>query len=415
VIPRDLGSIASERFRHYPIVTITGPRQSGKTTLCRMTFPALPYVSLEAPDHRQRATEDPRAFLADYPDGAILDEIQRAPQLPSYLQVLCDERGRNGQFVLTGSHNLTLLPQLSQSLAGRTSLLYLLPPARNELDRFGDAPPQLDQALFTGAYPRIFDQKMDAAPWLADYVTTYVERDVRQVLNISDLVAFRTFLALLAGRAGQLLNLQSLGADAGVDAKTAKAWIGALETSFLVFRLRPFFRNIRKRLVRTPKLFFVDTGILCHLLGIRSAAELRTHPSRGAVFENWVVSEVLKARFHRGLDDNLFFYRDRSGHEVDLLLLSAGRITAVEAKAGATLASDFVDGLRWFESLVAERSPADRVETVLVYGGDQRREMGGATVLPWHSIHDMDWAATPPTAPPRTRTPPSGAGPGASP
>jgi len=393
VVHRDLGEIAEERFGHYPIVTITGPRQSGKTTLCRMTFPDLPYVSLEAPDHRHRAVEDPRGFLADYPEGAILDEIQRAPELPSYLQVLCDEKRRNGQFVLTGSHNLTLLPRLSQSLAGRTSLLYLLPLAWNEIHRFDGPLPGLDRALLTGGYPRIFDQGVDAAPWLADYVTTYVERDVRQVLNISDLVAFRTFLGLLAGRAGQLLNLQSLGSDAGVDAKTAKAWIGALETSFLVFRLRPLFRNIRKRLVRTPKLFFVDTGLLCHLLGIRSGADLRTHPSRGAVFENWVVSEVLKARFHGGMDDNLFFYRDRSGHEVDLLLVSAGHITAVEAKAGATVASDFFHGLRWFESLAAERSREDRVTTVLVHGGEQACEMRGTTVLPWHAISSFDWCA----------------------
>jgi len=393
VIPRDLGSTAADRFRRYPIVTITGPRQSGKTTLCRMSFPELPYISLEAPDHRRRAMEDPRGFLAACGKGAVLDEIQRAPELPSYLQVLSDERRRNGQFVLTGSHNLTLLPGLSQSLAGRTSLLYLLPPARNELERFGNAPTQLDDALFAGAYPRIFDQRMDVAAWLADYVTTYVERDVRQVLNISDLVAFRTFLGLLAGRAGQLLNLQSLGSDAGIDAKTVKRWIGALETSFLVFRLRPFFRNIRKRLVRTPKLFFVDTGLLCHLLGIRSATDLRTHPSRGAIFENWVVTEVLKARFHRGLDENLFFYRDRSGHEVDLLLVSAGRVTAVEAKAGATIGSDFLDGLRWFESLAAERFPEDRLETILAYGGDQAHEMGGTAVLPWREIDSFDWTA----------------------
>ncbi|MHC4973818.1 MAG: ATP-binding protein [Planctomycetota bacterium] len=393
MITRDLGNPASERFRRYPIVTVTGPRQSGKTTLCRMTFPDLPYISLEAPDHRRRALEDPRAFLADCADGAILDEIQRAPELPSYLQVLCDERPRNGQFVLTGSHNFTLLPRVSQSLAGRTSLLYLLPPAWNELQRFANAPTQPDQALFAGAYPRIFDRQMDPAPWIADYITTYVERDVRQVLNISDLIVFRTFLGLLAGRAGQLLNLQSLGSDAGVDAKTVKAWIGVLETSFLVFRLRPFFRNIRKRLVRTPKLYFVDTGLLCHLLGIRSAADLRTHPSRGAIFENWVVSEALKARFHHGLDDNLFFYRDRSGHEVDLLLVSAGRITAVEAKAGATLGSDFLDGLRWFESLAAEQFPEDRVETVLVHGGEQTGEMRGTVLLPWRGIGRFDWAA----------------------
>ena len=393
MITRDLGDTASQRFRHYPVVTITGPRQSGKTTLSRMTFPDLPYVSLEAPDHRRRALEDPRSFLADYAAGAILDEIQRAPELPSYLQVLCDERHRNGQFVLTGSHNLTLLPRLSQSLAGRTALLYLLPPAWNELQRFGNAPTRLDDALFTGAYPRIFDQRMDAGSWLGDYVTTYVERDVRQVLNVFDLVAFRTFLGLLAGRTGQLLNLQSLGADAGVDAKTVRAWIGVLETSFLVFRLPPFFRNIRKRLVRTPKLFFVDTGLLCHLLGIRSAADLRTHPARGAVFENWVASEALKARFHRGLGENLFFYRDRSGHEVDLLLVSANRITAVEAKAGATLGSDFVDGLKWFESLAANRFPEDRVETLLVYGGEQPAEMRGTTILPWCAIDQFDWAA----------------------
>ena len=358
-----------------------------------MTFPDLPYVSLEAPDLRRRALEDPRAFLADYPDGAILDEIQRAPELPSYLQVICDEKRRNGQFVLTGSTNVTLLPGLPQSLAGRTSLLYLLPPSWNELQRFGNAATQLDDALFSGAYPRIFDQHLDPASWLADYVTTYVERDVRQIVNVSDLIVFRTFLELLAGRAGQLLNLQSLGSDAGVDAKTVKAWLGVLETSFVVFRLRPFFRNIRKRLVRTPKLYFVDTGVLCHLLGIRSAADLRTHPSRGAIFENWVVSEAMKGRLHHGLDANLFFFRDRSGHEVDLLLESAGRITAVETKAGATIGRDFLDGLRWFEALASERFPQDRVETVLVHGGEQAGSMHGTTLLPWSGVGAFDWPA----------------------
>ena len=378
--------------RKFPAVTVTGPRQSGKTTLCRAAFPGKPYVSLEAPDTHDYARSDPRGFLGDYPDGAILDEIQRVPELLSHLQGELDARPHPGRFILTGSANLALLDSVSQSLAGRTAVLNLLPLGWDEVQRFARPPGDLVSALWTGGYPAILDRELDPPDWLGSYVGTYVERDVRQVINVGDLVAFQTFLRMCAGRSGQLLNLSALGADAGVTHPTARAWVSVLEASFVAFRLPPFHTNVTSRLVKTPKLHFYDSGLLCYLLGIRRPEQLREHPLRGAVFETWVVTEVLKARLHRGIAGGLSFFRDRRGLEVDLLVELAEELVAVETKSGQTVAPDFAAGLEAFAALMSGRRRPP-VRRVLVFGGESRQQRTGLTVLPWSAIHRYDWGA----------------------
>lgn len=385
MIARTLASRARSLAGKFPAVTITGPRQSGKTTLARMAFPRLPYASLEAPDVREFATEDPRAFLAQFPRGAVLDEVQRAPQLASYLQEILDAPKRKGTWILTGSQDFALLATLSQSLAGRTAVLHLLPPSLAELRRFPAAPHDLLDVLFTGAYPRIHQERIAARDFLAAYVATYVERDVRQIVNVGDLALFQTFLQLVAGRAGSLVNLAAVGADAGVSQPTARAWLSALEAGFLVFRLRPFLPNLRKRLIRTPKLYFFDSGLLCFLLGIREPEQLRQHPMRGAVFESWVVAEALKAHYHRGVPPNAYFFQDRRGHEVDLVLGQGIRIVAAEIKSAATVAGDFLDSLVSFRTMLAESGRA-QVEGVLVYGGEQAYRRRGVQIVPWNRL-----------------------------
>ena len=363
----------------FPVVTITGPRQSGKTTLCRMTFPDLPYVSLEAPDRRAYAREDPRGFLRSVAGGAILDEVQRAPELTSYLQGVVDEDPTPGRFILTGSRNFSVIEAISQSLAGRTGLLELLPFELEELQRFPDTAPDLFQALLWGGYPALFDRRPDREDWLGSYVTTYVERDVRQILNVGNLLAFQAFLGLSAGRCGQLLNLSGLGADAGVDAKTARAWLSVLEAGYITWRLPPWSGNVNKRLVKTPKLYFSDTGVLCHLLGIRSAEQLRVHPLRGQVFENWVLVELRKRVLNAGRRPVHFFYRDRKGLEVDLVARDGRGWLAVEIKSGETIGRDFFRGLDGLDAVPG----FPELRRALVFGGDQRQERSRTLVVPW--------------------------------
>lgn len=392
MVPRTLEPKLLALARRFPAVTVTGPRQSGKTTLCRAAFPDKPYVSLEAPDVRQYATEDPRGFLRDHRDGAILDEVQRAPELLSYLQPLLDERPTPGHFILTGSANLGLLESVSQSLAGRTALLNLLPLSLEEVRRFPGGPGDLFSLLWHGGYPAIFDRHPDPTDWLSSYVGTYVERDVRQILNVGDLLAFQTFLRLCAGRSAQLLNLSALGADAGVTHATARAWISVLEASFVAYRLAPFHSNLVKRLVKTPKLHLYDSGLLCFLLGIRSPDQLREHPLRGAIFETWVASEVLKARVHRGLPAGMFFYRDRKGEEVDIVVETGRRIVAVETKSARTVVSDFFASLAKMAALIGSERRGRQLRRVVVYGGEERQQRTGVTVLPWSMVDRYDWA-----------------------
>lgn len=381
-IPREAEATLRHLVRGYPVVAVTGPRQSGKSTLVRHAFPSRPYVSLEDPDEREFAESDPRGFLDRLAEGAILDEAQRCPVLFSYLQTRVDERRRPGQFILTGSQQFGLLSGITQSLAGRVALLVLLPMTRGELRRAGKAADRLEEALFQGAYPPIFDRDLEPRPWYGNYVRTYLERDVRQLVNVRDLTVFQRFLRLCAGRTGQLLNLSSLASDAGVTHNTARAWISVLEASYIVHLLPPHHRNFNKRLVRTPKLYFLDTGLAAWLLGIQDPGQLATHPLRGALFETWVIAELLKTRFNAGETSSLYFWRDRSGHEIDLLIEQGTRLTPVEIKAGQTLNRDCFRGLEFWRKLAGdEAGPA-----WLIHGGDARQVRAGIEAVPWKEM-----------------------------
>ena len=388
VIKRNLAAALLDRTRHYPVVTVTGPRQSGKTTLCRTVFPDRPYVSLEGMDMRTYARGDPRGFLREYHDGAVIDEVQRAPDLTSYLQEVVDENPEPGRFVLTGSQHFGLTQAVSQSLAGRVGVLYLLPPGLDELARFGAPPRDLLEVLWTGAYPRIHGRRIPPDVWLRDYFATYVERDVRSLRNVTNLEAFSAFVRMAAGRTASEVSLSALASDVGVRHNTIRAWLSVLEASFLAIRMPAYRSNLRKRQIKAPKLHLLDSGLTCHLLGIRSAAELRHHPLRAAIFESWVASEVFKAVTHRGDQPRLSHYR-AAGTEVDLVLNQGTRLVLAEAKAGSTITPRFFGGMG---RLAGELEGAGfAVERRLVYGGDQRQSRSGVEVVPWDRLLELSW------------------------
>jgi predicted AAA+ superfamily ATPase len=394
VVRRLLRTHLIDVARRHPVVTVTGPRQSGKTTLCRQSFPRRPYVSLEPPDVHDFARTDPRGFLARFPKGALIDEVQRAPELLSYIQDDVDRHPDAGRYVLTGSQHLGLVEGVSQTLAGRTVLLQLLPFDLHEIRQCPAPPSDLWTIVWTGGYPRIYDKALPAGEWLASYVAAYVERDVRQVINVGDLLTFQTFLRLCAGRVGQLVNLSSLGADAGVAHMTARRWMSVLEASFITFRLAPLHRNVTKRLVKTPKLFFHDTGLLCWALGIQSPAQLETHPLRGAIFECWVISEVLKHHTHRGITPRLWFYRDQKGHECDLLIEDGQGVTAVEIKSGQSIATDTFAGLsRLVPDIQAGPARPQPVTQVIVYAGADSYVRSRAHILSWSGVDRFRWSS----------------------
>lgn len=371
-----------ELLQQYPVIAVTGPRQSGKTTLVRHACPEKPYVLLEDLDTRQFAQDDPRGFLAQFPDGAIFDEIQRCPDLFSYLQGIVDRDRRSGLFVLTGSQQFTLRSEISQSLAGRVALLPLLPFSLDALNRSGLVPETLPEMLWKGGYPPLYDRGYDPTLWHGNYVRTYLERDVRQLINVRDLATFQRFLRLCAGRTGQLVNLSSLAGDCGITHNTAKAWLTVLEASYVIHLLQPHHQNFNKRLVKTPKLYFHDTGLAAWLLGVQKPEQLALHPLFGALFETWVISECLKTRFHRALETNLFFWRDRSGHEVDLLVDQVERLIPVEIKSGQTVAADFLRPVRRWQELAGHQSG----NPVLVYGGSQRQQRSDCQIVPWREL-----------------------------
>jgi len=373
-----------------PVVAVTGPRQSGKTTLCRKVFAEYAYVSLEPLDNRDFAAADPRGFLRQYPGPAVLDEVQRAPDLFSYLQEEVDRDPAPGRYVLTGSQHFGLSQAISQSLAGRIALLHLLPLSLDELLRFGPRE-HVWEVVWAGAYPRIHDRGIEADRWLADYLATYIQRDVRQALQVTDLDAFTAFLRLMAGRTAQELNLSALGADAGVTHNTARSWISVLETSFLVFKLPPWLTNTRKRVVKAPKLHFVDSGLVCSLLGIRSPEHLVTHPLRGAIFESWVASEVLKARLHRRRPADLFHLRETRGAEIDILVETPTHVIGVEVKSGATITAESLAGLRDLSDLARRSGRGRRPLARLVYAGSTAQERSGTSVVPWDGVPSQDW------------------------
>lgn len=382
MIPRQISNKMILLSSQYPVVAITGPRQSGKTTLVRNIFQDKKYASLEDPDTREFAISDPRGFLSAYSGGAVLDEVQRTPDLFSYIQSHVDQLGKEGLFILTGSFHFGLMEGISQSLAGRTGLLTLLPFSFYELDQSDVSPDSLERLLYTGGYPRIYDKQLHPSEWYANYVTTYLERDVRVIKKITDLDQFQRFLKMCAGRCGQILNLTSLGNDCGITHNTAKAWISVLQAGYIVFLLQPHHKNFNKRLIKSPKLYFYDTGLLCYLLGINSDDDLLTHPFRGSIFESWAISELLKGRFNRGLRENLYFWRDNTGNEVDCIIEQGDRLLALEIKSGQTITSDFFKGLKYWSKI----SSFKEADTHLVYAGDMNQKRKDSIVKGWKSF-----------------------------
>ena len=378
MIRREIADRLLRLFRQFPFVSVTGPRQSGKTTLCQSVFDPseVKYISLDAPDVRGRAERDPRGFLRELGRPAVIDEVQHVPSLFSYLKELADASGANGQYVLTGSENFKLNEAVSESLAGRIAQLRLLPFSFEERRRAG-CNDSLDELVYSGFYPRIIDQGLEPRQVLADYFDTYVERDVRRMGGVGDLSTFRQFAALCAGRIGRLVNLSSLGGDLGVTHTTVRHWLTVLERSYIAFRLEPHFANIRKRLVKSPKIYFYDVGLASHLLGIRDASQVATHPLRGQLVENIVVAEALKYGYNRGHHPRLSFYRESGGLECDLLYETGRGISAIEVKSGATVAQD------WFRPLerVAQTVPGITAQ-MIVFGGDEAQSRLGVDVVP---------------------------------
>lgn len=358
-------------------VAVVGPRQSGKTTLVRKVFDTVPYVNLENPDIRRFAMEDARGFLSNYPDGAIFDEIQRVPELFSYLQQILDEQHTNGLYILTGSNNFLLQESVSQSLAGRVGYLFLLPLTINEI---GDHEKNANTIIFKGCYPALYNDITDASRFYANYIRTYVERDVRLIKNITDLYSFERFLRLCAGRIGQLLNMSSLAVEVGVDVKTISAWVGVLEASFIVFRLQPYHKNFNKRVVKMPKLYFYDTGLAVTLLGIENTNQLALHASRGSLFENMVIVDFLKRRYNNGKLNNLFFWRDSTGNEIDLLIEGGISNLSIEIKSGQTLSEDSFRGLQFWNKITQTDGG------FLIYGGETtQKRSNGIIVVPFNA------------------------------
>lgn len=383
MLPRSITPTLHRLAASFPVLAMTGPRQSGKTTLARTEFADKPYVSLEDPVERAFALEDPRGFLARFSHGAVFDEAQRWPDLFSHLQGMVDADRRPGRFILTGSQQFGLLAGVTQSLAGRVGMTRLLPLAATEIPAVSQNQLSLNGLMLQGGYPALHTQPVEPSDWFASYIATYVERDVRQVLNIQSLPTFQRFLRLCAGRVGQLLNVSALASEAGITANTAKSWLAVLESSDLIHLLPPYFRNFGKRLVKMPKLYFLDTGLACWLLGIRSEDVLALHPLRGALFENWVVGEFIKARYNQGRPADLYFWRDNNGLEADLIFEQGNRLQMVEIKSGQTITSDTVRaGQR------ATRMAEDEALVPwLIYGGDETYERSGVKIFGWREMH----------------------------
>ena len=386
MIPRHAAPRILRLLQGFPVVTVTGPRQSGKTTLVRTLLPDRPYVSLEAPAQREFARHRPAEFLRQFPDGAVIDEAQHAPELFSEMQGVVDAAGRMGLFVLTGSQNLSLLSRVTQSLAGRTALVELLPLSVGELRAAGRLDAGYASHLVKGFFPAIYSRDLSPYEWLQGYLVTYAERDARQLAAIQDLGAFQRFLKLTAARTGQLLNMQSLGNDAGVADKTVKHWLSILETCYLIHYLRPHVASFGKRLVKMPKLYMTDVGLAAALIGIQDQSQVMAHPLRGALFETMVVNELHKNRCNLGLREPLYFWRDNIGTEVDVILERGTQIAAVEIKSGPTVASDAFGALNKWRKYATERGSFSAIHPALVYGGEARFTRDGVDVMPWAGL-----------------------------
>ena len=369
----------------FKAVAVIGARQSGKTTLIKQVFKNKPYVSMENPDTRNFAIEDPRGFLSSFPKGAILDEVQRVPQLFSYLQEILDDQRAKGLFILSGSNNFLLQQNISQTLAGRVGYLQLLPFSINELSKSKLLATSDDALMLKGFYPPVYDQKIPFGDWCPNYINTYIERDVRQIKNITDLIVFGRFMRLLAGRNGQELNYSSLSIETGVDMKTIQSWVGVLESSFIVYLLKPHHNNFNKTIVKRPKLYFYDTSIVCSLLGIRNAAQLKNHPLRGAIFEGMVITELLKNRTNAGMQVNLSFWRDKTGREIDIIVDNGNTQFPIEIKSGKTIHDEFLKNIEYWKSMTGFKKGL-----VLYAGKENQKRSKGTDILNWRELANLE-------------------------
>lgn len=381
---RDATAILLKKAKSYPVVVITGPRQSGKSTLSKSLFPEKKYISLEDLDVQKFAQEDPRGFLAQFPEGAILDEVQHVPHLFSYIQTIVDDQFKPGMFILTGSQQFGLTAKITQSLAGRAGFIQLLPFTISELKTANALSKNLEEVMFKGLYPPVYDRNIPPHTWYNDYILTYIERDVRQLINVQDLRAYHRFLQMCAARTGQILNLSSLANDCGITHNTAKSWISVLEASYVIFLVSPHFNNYNKRLIKSPKLYFYDTGLVCALMNIQEPQQLVTHSIRGALFETLVASEIIKNRFNQALLSNLYFWRDSQNHEVDFILEYGEKLVPIEVKSGQTITNHFFSGITYWESLSGQKGNGK-----LIYAGNQNFRRNDVDIICWENMDSV--------------------------
>ncbi|MCF8225061.1 MAG: ATP-binding protein [Bacteroidales bacterium] len=384
MIPREAAQIIIKLRKQFPVITLTGPRQSGKTTLLKSVYTDLPYFSLEDIDVRNTAINDPRGFLSNFPEGAVLDEIQRVPALFSYIQGIIDNN-KKLHFVLSGSQNFLLLENISQSLAGRAAILKLLPFSISELQNEKLVPDSYEQLIFTGMYPGIYDRDIDPEYFYPSYISTYIERDVRQIKNIENLNNFSNFLQLCAGRTGQVINLNSLATDAGISPNTAKSWLSILEASYIIYFLQPYYENFNKRIIKSPKLYFYDTGLVCSLLGISSVGQVKTFHSKGALFENLIITDLIKNKLHKGLNPRFYYWQNKTRQEIDLIIDNPEGPLPFEIKSGMTMNENYFTNLKYWQKLSDEK-----VENLnVIYGGDTSLKTSNGNYISWKKLHDQ--------------------------
>lgn len=384
-IKRQAEMIISKLLKKYPAVVLTGPRQSGKSTIAKKILPNYPYSSLEDLDEREFATSDPRSYLDRFTSGGIIDEVQKVPELISYLQSFLDNKKNKKPIILTGSAQLTLLANVSQTLSGRIAVIELLPLSYSEIEKSSIAPKSLEKLLFTGLYPKLYKEKINPGDWYLDYIKTYIERDVRDILKIHNLGTFQRFLKMCASRAGQILNLSSLSNDCGISHSTAESWFNILEATYITTRIQPHYQNFSKRLIKSPKLYFYDTGLLSFLLGIKSPEELKTHSLRGAIMENWVATEIIKSQTNNHKPNNIFFWRDNKGVEIDFIIEYGEKLFPIEIKSGKTINSEYFKNIKYWTGIAGNKAGAGNI----VYAGDENQTRADLKIYSWKSIENL--------------------------